>query len=199
MTASELLEELKVIYKHKPNRLKHVLGVRDTAVQLGELHNAECKKLETAALLHDITKYYPKEKNIELITTHFPNSEEIIKEFNEHILHAFSAYIVAKEVYNITDKDILNSIMNHTIGKADMNIYEKIIFISDYIEPNRTYDSCIKVRNMAFENIDLAVYTAINDSIIFYENNGGQVPNSAYKARQFYLNLLGGKVWKKSK
>lgn len=199
MTTTQLLEELEEIYKEKPNRLKHVLGVRDTAVELGKMYNADIKKLEVAALLHDITKYYSKEKNIELIEKYFTNSEEIIKEFNEHILHAFTAYLVAKEVYKIVDEDVLSSIKNHTIGKSDMSIYEKIIFISDYIEPNRTYESCIKVRKIAFENIDLAVYTAINDSIYFYENNGGHVPKTAYQAREFYYNLLGGKVWKKLK
>lgn len=194
MTANKVLNDLKDVYKNKPNRLKHVLGVRDTAMQLGKLHNVDIKKLEIAALLHDITKYYPRDKNIELIQKYFPNSEEIIKEFNEYILHAFSAYVVAKNVYEITDKDILDSIMNHTIGKENMTLYEKIIFISDYIEPNRTYESCVKVRKMAFENIDLAVFTAINDSIIFYENNGGHVPSSAYKARKYYYELLGGIV-----
>ena len=194
MTVSEILNELKEIYKSKPNRLKHVLGVRDTAKELGIIHNADLSKLELAALLHDITKYYSEEENINIIKKHYKNSAEVLKEFNKHILHAFSAKIIAKDVYNITDSDILSAIENHTIGKTDMNIYEKIIFISDYIEPNRTYESCMKVRTIAFENLDLAVYTAIDDSIIFYENNGGHVPNSAYTARKFYYNLLGGKV-----
>ncbi|AIO19507.1 putative nicotinate-nucleotide adenylyltransferase [Candidatus Izimaplasma bacterium HR1] len=194
MTSKDLLSEIQTVYKNKPNRLKHVLGVRDTAVKLGEIHHLDLEKLETAALLHDITKYYPKEKNIELIHEHFDNADEIVKEFNEHILHAFSAYVVAKEVYNIKDTDVLDAIKYHTIGRKDMTMYEKIIFISDYIEPNRTYDSCVKVREIAFENIDLAVYTAIDDSIIFYENTGGQVPKSAYLARDFYYNILGGKV-----
>lgn len=199
MTVNEIQVELKNIYKSKPNRLKHVLGVRDTAVKLGVLHNADTQKLEIAALLHDITKYYTLEENKELINKYFTNCEEIIHEFNEHILHAFSAYIVAKEIYKIEDQDILDSIMNHTIGKPNMSIYEKIIFISDYIEPNRTYKSCVKVRDIAFNNLDLAVFTAINDSILFYEDNGGHVPKTAYKAREFYHNLLGGILWKKSK
>lgn len=194
MMSTAILLELEEIYKDKPNRLKHVLGVRDTAIALGRLHDVDIDKLEQAALLHDITKYYTNEENIRLIQTYFENSDEIIKENNEFILHAFSAYVVAKTIYKVEDEDVLSAIMNHTIGKAEMSIYEKIIFISDYIEPNRTYESCVKVRKIAFENIDLAVFTAINDSIIFYENNGGQVPSSAYMARDYYYNLLGGKI-----
>jgi len=58
------------------------------------------------------------------------------------------------------------------------------------IEPNRTYESCIKVREIAFKDIDLAVFTAIDDSIKFYETTGGQVPKTAYLARKFYQKEL---------
>lgn len=190
MIRERLLVELESIYSSKPNRYKHVLGVKETAVKLGLIHNCDVVKLETAALLHDITKYYSKEENIKIITDNFDNSDEIIKEYNEHILHAYSAYIIARDVYHINDKDILDPIMYHTIGREKMTIYEKIIFISDYIEPNRIYESCVKVRKLAFESLDLAVYTAIDDSVKFYEKNGGQVPSTAYLAREYYKKIL---------
>lgn len=190
MTPDNLIKELSIIYCLKPNRLKHVLGVRDTAIRLGKLHKADLDKLELAALLHDITKYYSKEENIELIINYFDNYEEIINQFNEHILHAFSAYIISKNIYGITDKDVLDPILNHTIGKSNMTIYEKIIFVSDYIEPNRMYDSCVKVRKIAFKDLDLAVYTIIDDSIKHYEKTSGQVPKTAYEARVYYQKLL---------
>lgn len=190
MTQDNLIKELSVIYCLKPDRLKHVLGVRDTAAKLGRIHKANLDKLQLAALLHDVTKYYTKEENIELIKNYFDNYEEIIAQFNEHILHAFSAYVVSKVVYGITDHDILDPILNHTIGKPNMTLYEKIIFVSDYVEPNRTYDSCVKVREIAFKDLDLAVYTIIDDSIKHYEKSNGQVPETAYQAREYYQKLL---------
>jgi predicted HD superfamily hydrolase involved in NAD metabolism len=186
----DILPELETLYQYKPNRLQHVLGVRDTAIELGKIHQVDIKKLEIAALLHDITKYYSMEQNVALIKKHFANYQEILQEFNESILHAYSAYVVAKEVYQIKDPDILNPIMHHTIGKPEMTIYEKIIFISDYIEPNRQYESCKKVRKIAFDNLDLAVYTAIDDSITHFEKFGGNVPKTAYQARTYYKALL---------
>ncbi len=190
MIIEELLKRLNDIYKNKQNRLKHVLGVRDTAIKFGKKYNCNLKKLEIASLLHDITKYYSYEENIKVVTKYFTNSEYIIKEYNEHILHAYSAYVVAQSEYGITDIDILNPIMYHTIGREAMTIYEKIIFVSDYIEPNRIYKSSIKVRKIAQDNLDLAVFVAIDDSIKYYEKNGGQVPSSAYQARKYYNELL---------
>jgi predicted HD superfamily hydrolase involved in NAD metabolism len=190
MIIEELLNRLNDIYITKPNRLKHVLGVRDTAIKFGKIYNCNLEKLEIAALLHDITKYYTYEENIRVVNEYFSNSDYIIKEYNEHILHAYSAYVIAQVEYGITDTDILNPIMHHTIGKEAMTIYEKIIFVSDYIEPNRIYKSSIKVRKLAEENLDLAVFVAIDDSIKYYEKNGGQVPSSAYHARKYYNELL---------
>ncbi len=191
MIKDVILSDLLLELKDKPKRLEHVLGVRDTALTFGKKFNLNLDILETAALLHDITKYYTLEQNKEIINRYFEETERIYKSYNENILHAFSAYVLAKEKYNITDGEILNSILNHTIGRADMSMYEKVIFISDYIEPNRTYESCVNVREIAKTSLDKAVFTAIDDSIKFYEKDcGAIIPLVAYEARHFYRKLL---------
>jgi nicotinate-nucleotide adenylyltransferase len=186
----KILDELKDLYKKKPNRLRHVLGVRDTALTFGRKYGCDLEKLETAALLHDITKYYSNDDNVALIKEHFDNFEEILNNYTTPILHAYSARVIAENVYGIKDEDILNAITHHTVGKANMTIYEQIIFVSDYIEPNRTYKSSIKVRKIAEESLDLATYTAIDDTITHYEKIGGEIPKAAYKAREYYRSLL---------
>lgn len=185
-----ILGDLLIELKDKPKRLKHILGVKETAIKFGKKYNLDLDKLETAALLHDITKYYTLEENKIVIDRYFEDASKIYKNYNENILHAFSAYIIAKEKYNITDGEILNSILSHTIGRAKMSIYEKIIFISDYTEPNRIYKSCIKVRKIAETSLNEAVFTAIDDSIKFYEAHDGIIPLVAYEARNFYRNIL---------
>jgi predicted HD superfamily hydrolase involved in NAD metabolism len=190
MIIDTIYKDLLVELKENPNRFKHVTGVRDTALEFGKKYNLDLEKLEIAALLHDITKYYTLEQNKKIIDKHFEETDRIYKYYNEKILHAFSAYVLAKEKYNIKSGEILNSILNHTIGRPNMSMYEKVIFISDYTEPNRTYKSCIKVRKIAMNNIDEAVFTAIDDSIKFYEAKGELIPLTAYEARHFYRKLL---------
>ena len=185
-----ITKDIEKLYKNKPHRLDHVYGVRDTAIILGKKHNVDLFKLELAALLHDITKYYSLEENIDLIKKEYQNSEEILNEYNHKILHAFSAVYVAEKHYGINDKDVLDSIMSHTIGRPNMSIYEKIIFLSDYIEPGRTYESCVKVREISKRSLDEAVYIAIDDSIVFYEKEKALVPKTSYQARDFYKKLL---------
>ncbi len=190
MIKDKIYADLETNFINNPKRLKHIYGVRDTALYLGKKYNLDLEKLEIIALLHDITKYYSLEENRKLIDDYFPDSETIYREYNEFIIHSFSAYIVAKREYKIEDNEILNSILNHTVGRPNMSIYEKIIFISDYIEPNRTYESCIKVRKIAEESLDLAVFTAMDDAIRYCEQRDIKTPSIAFEARQFYKKLL---------
>ena len=190
MIKAQIQNDLEKAYHNHSKRLKHVYGVRDTAISLGKKYKLDLEILEITALLHDITKYYSKEDNKILIDSYFPETEFIYEEYNDEILHSFSAYVVAKKKYGISNGEILNSILNHTVGRPNMSIYEKIIFISDYIEPTRIYESCIKVRKMVNESLDKAVYTAMNDAITFHEKDGGKIPAIAYKARQYYKDLL---------
>lgn len=186
----QIKADLHRIYQDKPHRLKHVYGVVETAKKLGEIHDCDLHKLHIAALLHDITKYKSHDEHLRLIRSYYPNAKQIIRDFNPNILHAFSAVVVARNQYGITDDLVLGAIEHHTIGKPAMNIYEQILFVSDYIEPNRTYDSCQKVRAMAYDSLDLATFTAIDDSITFYEAQKGHIPCVAYQAREYYTQLL---------
>lgn len=185
----EIKKDIENKFKNHPKRLKHVYGVYDTALELGKQFNLNPEKLGIAALLHDTTKYLSNEETVNIIKKHYKNSEEILSQFSEKLLHAFTAVVYAKERYHIKDIDILNSIKYHTIGKENMNLYEKIIFISDYIEPNRMYESCVKVREIAFDDLDKAVYQAIKYYIIHHESKGYTIPNQAYLAYDFYKRL----------
>jgi len=141
-------------------------------------------------LLRDITKYEPLNFHIKTIRAHYKNADEIISEYNGKILHAFSGAVIAKEKYGITEPQILNAIRYHTIGRPNMTIYEEIIFLSDYIEPGRTYESCVQTRELAKTSITKAVYKAIDDSITFHEKAHNKIPKTAYAARDFYKRKL---------
>ena len=75
------------------------------------------------------------------------------------LLHAKAGAILARDEYDIEDEDILNAIRFHTVGRPNMSLLEKIVFVADYIEPLRKpLPNIDKIREAAFEDIDLAVY-----------------------------------------
>lgn len=191
----KIKQDLEQKYALHQHRLDHVLGVVKTAMELGEREGLESKKLLIAALLHDITKYEDKEYHQEKIKQYFTDSDDIFKQYNEKLWHTFSAYAYAIEQYNITDSDILEAILYHAVGAPAMNPYAEIIFLSDYIEPNRTYASCIKVRKIAEDSILQAIYEAMNDTIVYHQQEGETIPKIALQARAYYHKKL-EELWK---
>lgn len=137
-----------------PKRFLHTLGVARAALKLAEYCLPDfMRETEAAALLHDISKEYTIEEQYQLI-----NEFDIPIEKSDYespqILHSFTAPAVIKKDFPkfATDR-ILSAVFNHTIGSPDMTVFDEIIFLADYIEENRTYDSCISVRNYVFNNM----------------------------------------------
>ncbi len=149
----------KVSERISEKRFLHTLGVERFAVFLGRLLLPDMvDQLSAAALLHDISKEMPYETQIELIKkSNFNLTEEDI--ITRGVLHSFSAPMVIKNDFpDFATENILSAALNHTVGKADMSIFEKIIFISDYCEDTRTYESCLQVRSMLIDDIESLSY-----------------------------------------
>lgn len=176
--------DLKEIFKNDKTRLTHIEGVLSTALKLGERFGIDETKLKLAALLHDITKNEPLSFHETLIKKHF--DAEILKTYTEPLYHAFSAAVIAKETYGIEDEEILEAIKHHTIGKPAMRPIEKVLFISDYIEPNRPYAASKTVRQIAFDDIDYAVYKALDNSIELFASTAAFIPKLAYDTKDYY-------------
>jgi len=47
----------------------------------------------------------------------------------------------------------------HTTGRADMTVFEAIVYLADYIEDTRTFADCVTLRRYFYENIARAVTT----------------------------------------
>ncbi len=138
-----------------PKRFEHILGVERYARRLGEaLMPGDVEELCAAALLHDVTKEMPLDEQLNLLeNSNFPLTEE--DKATPGVIHSFSAPIVIKRDFSeYATKNILLAVQNHTVGAPDMSIFEKIIFLSDYAEDTRPYDSCQKVNRMLFDGFE---------------------------------------------
>ncbi len=115
-------------------RYIHSLGTAECAAELAEKFNLDKEKAYTAGLLHDAAKCFDNEKLLKIINENL--NVEPCEMLNYKTLHApVSAYIAENE-FGVTDKEILSAIRWHTLGRLDMTDFEKVIFLSDKIEPN---------------------------------------------------------------
>lgn len=167
-------------------RYEHSLGVAYTAAALAMCYQYNVEKAFVAGLLHDCAKCmkkqakesYCKKMNIE-----FTEAELKIPALQ----HAKIGSYLCETKYNVQDSDIKTAIRYHTTGKADMTILEKIIYISDYIEPNRMPLPRIElVRKESFHNLDYAMELILEDCLNHLIENGGAIDPMTHITYEFY-------------
>lgn len=147
----EFLEILKT--RLTSQRLYHSICVAEQAKHLAEIFGGDAEKAYTAGLIHDIMRYEPPEKMLELIE----NDGQFLTESEKNItvtLHAIAGEVFLRKELGVTDKDILSAVRWHTTGKEDMSLLEKIIYVADLTSEDREYPDIIEVRAMAEESLD---------------------------------------------
>lgn len=135
-----------------PKRLNHILEVEKMAVRLGEIYLPEkINILRAAALLHDITKEYSFDMQVKICAEYdikVPEEEY----FAPKTFHAKTAAALIPSKYpDFADDEIISAVRWHTTGRAGMTLSEKIIYLADYIDGSRTFDDCVKLRNLFWE------------------------------------------------
>ncbi len=134
-------------------RFLHILGVERCAASLGAYClPGKTLELRAAALLHDVAKEIPLDKQIEIIQK---NGKKLSADDLDapQVIHSICApHIVLSDFADFATSDILSSVEKHTLGDSKMSVFDEIIFISDYVEDGRTHESCVQVRNFIFDN-----------------------------------------------
>ena len=188
MTRDEIKKDL--IQRLKRHRYEHTLGVEYTAACLAMRYGADVKAADMAGLLHDCAKCFSSKEKIRLCESRdIPVSE--FERQNPELLHAKLGASIAAERYGIRDQDILSAITWHTTGRPDMTMLEKIIFISDYIEPNRyKADNLDQIRALAFQDLDQCLMRILSDTIGYLATRDFVTDPMTQKTWEYYSNKL---------
>lgn len=120
-------------------RFKHSEAVVKRAIEYAQIYNVDINTIKLVAIVHDIAKELTSEevnKYIQKYNIVLDNIEKL----NESLIHAKIGAYICKNEYNFTE-DMVNAVKYHTTGRANMSILEKIIYLADATEENRTYCS----------------------------------------------------------
>lgn len=170
----------------KEERYNHVLGVVNTAETLAKLYGEDISKARYAAFIHDAAK---GKKDQELIDIAQSKGYELCQEEKRspQLLHGVVGAIIAKDLMEIYDKDILNAATYHTTGKVNMTNLEKIIYVADYIEPGRAFKGVDELRQLTFKDLDTGVLKAFDNTIKFVIDKGQVIHIRTIEARNYLL------------
>ena len=176
------MEELEqvVINLLNPNRVKHVLGCRDTAAELAKVWGADVTDAARAGLLHDITKALDGPLQLTLCAEY----GKVLDEFSENnpkTLHALTGSLVAERIFG-ENEAVVKAIESHTTGKPAMNTLEKIIYVADYMEPNRDFPGVETLRQLAYTDLDGALKLGLEMTLAMLREQKRQISPASSQA-----------------
>ena len=179
------MEELEkeVISLMNPNRVAHVLGCRDCAVELARIYGENETDAARAGLLHDITKAIDGPLQLTLCAEYGIVLDTFSKAYPK-TLHALTGSLVAGRIFG-ENEDVVRAICHHTTGRADMTMLEKIIYIADYVEVNRNFPGVEQMRAMAYTDIDQAVLMGLESAVAHVSRQGQGLAPATLEALEF--------------
>lgn len=170
----------------KEKRFIHSLDVSKTAVKLAEVYEVDKVKAKIAGLIHDCAKYMAGQGILDIMRKYGETIDEVVLK-NPDLMHGVAGTYIAKNIMNIDDEDILNAVKYHTTGKVDMTLLEKIIYLADFIEPNRNFNGVDDIRKEAFVDLDKALIMCFDSTIKFVILKKGLLHINTIEARNFLL------------
>ena len=113
-------------------RYRHTMGVVKAAEKYALKYGADVNKAKIAAVFHDACK-------------------------GQHLglEHGRAAAQLIQSKFGVKDKDIINAIANHTVGRVGMSLLEKVIKLADLLEENRDYEDCPAIREYEKTQTDI--------------------------------------------
>ena len=181
----DLKKELKK--EMDDSRFEHTLGVMYTCAALAMRYEYDLEKAMLAGLLHDCAKCMPNAKKLKMAEKHHLEISSLERK-NPFMLHAKLGAFLAKKKYDIEDEEILNAIRWHTTGRPDMTLLDKIVYVSDYIEPRRDKAPNLpKIRQLAFMDLDQALIKILEDTLGYLGDSAEHVDAMTKKTYDYYM------------
>lgn len=167
-------------------RYKHSERVADTAVHMAKIFKGDEDKCFLAGILHDYCKHDELSEMYQYVTEY--NLDPNLLSFKSEILHGPIAAVKMREEHGVGDEEIYQAIMNHTSGRSQMTLNEKIIFAADYIEPKRSQPGVDDIRSIIFddEDLDLAVYEITKANMLHLVSNDRTVYPKTVECLNYY-------------
>lgn len=171
-----------------PKRIPHVQGCEWEAVRLAKRWGESEEDAAEAGILHDITKKLVLSEQL-ILSEKYGIINDTYETANVKLLHAKTGAALARDLFNISDR-VYSAIRWHTTGKPDMTLLEKIIYMADYIEPNRDFPGVDRLRKLAYEDLDAAMALGLKMSLEDIRSYGAEPYEVTVSAYEWYKAKL---------
>ncbi len=150
----------------KPKRYQHSLSVAQLASQIAASNHLDGFKAWLMGVYHDIAKGMSDEQLAVYIQAFQPYE----KDYDPPVWHQFVGAYILKYEYQMQDKQIINAVRHHCLGDSE-EVYAKILFIADKLDPSRGYDSSKQIA-LALKDVDAAYLVVKKENEEYLEKTG---------------------------
>lgn len=173
-------------------RFLHTRSVAYTAAAMAmRWYKYEVDRVMIAGYMHDCAK------SMELSAALSAAEDAMIYVSDYHIqhpqlIHAIVGPAIAQQEFGIFDREIHEAIRTHTTGAPNMSVMQKIIYVADFIEPNREGGvmHLENYREAAFTDLDKAVYMIAENTINYLTKKGADIDPATIATRDYYKKLI---------
>ena len=167
--------------RHK--RVAHVMGVEEEAVRLAKFWGADPELARHAGILHDCTKYLELAPQLHLCEKYGILLDDLEQKAVK-LLHSKTGACIAKYIFGEPD-EVYEAIFWHTTGRTNMTLLDEILYMADYIEPNRDFDGVEELRRLAYTDLDQAMLLGVESTIQEMEQRGVPIHKNTLAARDW--------------
>ncbi len=160
-------------------RLIHTAEVTVTALKKVKELGLDKDKVVLACILHDCAKYidYRSVKGFKL-----PEGVPA------PVVHAFLGAFVAEKMLKISDEEVIDAIRYHTSGKANMSTLGKLLFVSDMVEKNRSYEGVERLREIYERDFEESFRECLKEEMVHLTNKKEYIYSETVRAYDYYIN-----------
>lgn len=169
---------------HDEKRRPHVEGCSQTAAELALRWGADQELARRAGILHDITKAMGPAEQL-LLADRFALPLTPFQRANPKLLHAKTGAAVARAVFG-EPEEVCEAIYWHTTGRAQMTLLEKILYIADYMEPNRSFPGVETLRELVQRDLDAGIALGISMTLDHLREGKRAIDPDSFAAWQYY-------------
>ena len=160
--------------------------LHNRSVEMAKKYGTDETLAARAGILHDVTKALNAKQQL-LLAEKWNVRLTDFERANPQLLHAKTGAAAAREIFGECEA-VQSAIEWHTTGKPDMTKLEKIVYLADMIEPNRTYPGVEAIRAAAEKDLDEGVLLALERTIAHLQEEGFAVCEDSVRARAFLLS-----------
>ena len=181
------LEKLKKMLGRE--RYQHTQFVLQAALKLAKKLKLNLKKVEIAALLHDIAKSRNSEEFKKILKNSDWEPDKLELEITP-VLHAPAGAVLAEKIFEVNDYDILEAVRYHTLGHPEMGRIAQVIYAADFISEDRDFAALKEIRQEVERDFESGLYL-ITNHILKYQLEQNSIIHP-------YSNDLRNKLLKRS-